>query len=257
MLHNCKTLENYKLDSLDGGIGRVRDFYFDDRHWTIRYLVADTGTWLRGRQVLISPHSLVAAIKDDKHIAVDLSKRQIEESPSLEEDQPVSRQFEEKYFSHHGWVGYWGGPLAWGIYPFPGAEAVAAPEPPDKVPGGSNGDPHLRSTHHVTGYQIEARDGSIGHVEDFIIDDVSWAVRYLVIDTKNWWPGRKVIVSPQWLEDISWTDAVIRFALTREEIKNAPEFTEQTLISREYEADLHGHYRREPYWASGEAAARS
>ena len=252
MLHPCKTLKNRKLECLDGSIGGVRDFLFDDKNWTVRYLVADTGNWLRGRQVLISPHSLIAAIQEDNRIAVDLTKRQIEESPPLESDQPVSRQYEERYFGHHGWAGYWGGPLAWGVYPFPGAAALPVPHPVQAVPGGSGGDPNLRSTCSVTGYHIRAIDGEIGHVEDFIIDDVCWAIRYLVVSTRNWLPGRKVIVSPHWIHEISWTDAKIRMDLSRAEIKEAPEFSDETLITREYEANLHGHYRREPYWASGD-----
>ena len=93
MLSKAKSLKGYKLDSLDGGIGEVKEFYFDDRHWTIRYLVANTGHWLTGRQVLISPYALVAAIKLEKHITVDLTKQQIENGPSLNSDKPVSRQF--------------------------------------------------------------------------------------------------------------------------------------------------------------------
>ena len=118
MLNKAKTLKGYKLDSLDGEIGKVKEFYFDDRHWTIRYLVADTGNWLTGRQVLISPYALVAVIKEEQHIAVDLTKKQIEDSPSLNSDKPVSRQFEEAYYGYYGWPMYWAGPYMWGDYPY-------------------------------------------------------------------------------------------------------------------------------------------
>src|SRR5664279_5211850 len=118
MLSKANTLKGYKLDGIDGEIGKVKEFYFDDRHWTIRYLVADTGNWLTGRQVLISPHALTAADKEEQHIAVNLTKKQIEDSPSLESDKPVSRQFELSYYAYYGWPMYWGGPFMWGPYPY-------------------------------------------------------------------------------------------------------------------------------------------
>ena len=251
MLHNTKNLIGYKLDSLDGEMGRVEDFYFDDQHWTIRYLVADTGTWLRGRAVLISPHALVAAIKDEEHIAVDLSKRQIEESPSIATDKPVSRQFEMDYYRHYGWGAYWGGPFAWGAQPFPTTvppEGAMTPLPPPQEK--KDWDSHLRSVKHVTGYHIQATDDEIGHVEDFVIDDVTWAIRYMIVDTRNWWPGKKVLVSPQWIDEVSWSDSKVFVNITRDAVKEAPEYTGDTVLNREYEARLHDHYDREGYWTS-------
>jgi len=118
MLSKTKTLEGYKLDSLDGEIGKVKEFYFDDRHWTIRYLVAETGTWLADRQVLISPYALIAVNKEAHNIAVELSKKQIEESPCLDSDKPVSHQFEQAYYRHYDYPTYWGGPYSWGTSPY-------------------------------------------------------------------------------------------------------------------------------------------
>ncbi|MGA3268849.1 MAG: PRC-barrel domain-containing protein [Verrucomicrobiota bacterium] len=111
MLSKAKTLEGYKLDSLDGEIGKINEFYFDDRHWTIRYLVADTGNWLTGRQVLISPYALRDVNGEQQHIAVNLTKKQIEDSPSLDSDKPVSHQFEQAYYGFYGLPTYWGGPF--------------------------------------------------------------------------------------------------------------------------------------------------
>ena len=109
MLSKAKTLKGYTLASLDGEIGKVEQFYFDDRYWTIRYLVANTGNWLPGRQVLISPYALVAGSKEEQHIPVELTQKQIEASPALKCDKPVSRQFEEAYYGHYGWPMYWNG----------------------------------------------------------------------------------------------------------------------------------------------------
>ena len=246
MLHRTKTLLNYELDSLDGPMGGVKDFYFDDRHWTIRYLVANTGNWLTGRQVLISPHALVAAIREEEQIAVDLTRKQIEESPSLASDRPVSRQFEMDYYGYYEWPPYWGGPYAWGSYPYPGpswtSDGQAAPAETE-----SGDDPHLRSMQQMTGYHIEAADGEIGHVADFVIDDESWAVRYLIVDTRNWWFGKHVLISPQWIDRISWTESKVYVSMPRETIKNAPEYEDRRSISRSYENELRDYYQREGY----------
>ena len=250
MLNKAKTLKGYQLDSLDGEFGKVHEFYFDDHHWTIRYLVANTGNWLTGRQVLISPYALVAAIKADEHIAVDLTKKQIEGSPSLSSDKPVSRQFEDSYYGYYGWPMYWGGPHMWGAYPYipRDREQWKKPTQDEKA-----WDPHLRSTDSVQGHNIQALDGEIGHIEDFIIDDETWAIRYLVVDTKNWWAGKKVLVSPQWIERVDWSESKVFVNLSRETIKESPEYTEESLLTRDYETGLYQHYQREGYWSAASA----
>jgi len=251
MLNKAKTLKDYALHSLDGDIGKVKEIYFDDQYWTIRYLVADTGNWLTGRQVLISPYALVAMNKEEQHIAIHLTKKQIQDSPSLDSDKPVSRQFEEAYYGYYDWPLYWGGPNMWGYYPY----IVRDREQwKDSTQGEKAWDHHLRSTHHVSGYHIQAADGEIGHVEDFIIDDETWAIRYLIIDTRNWWPGKKVLVSPQWIERVSWSESTVFVNQSRETIKQSPEYTEESLLTRDYETGLHRHYKRQGYWVDEPAA---
>jgi hypothetical protein len=245
MLIKAGTLKGFKLDSLDGEIGKVKEFYFDDRHWTIRYLVADTGNWLPDRQVLISPYALGTVMQEEELIAIDLTRKQIEHSPSLDSDKPVSRQFEEAYYGYHGWPTYWGGPDAWGSCPYIVRDSEKWRE---SNQGGKAWDPCLRSTSGVSGHHIQALDGEVGHVEDFIIDDETWAIRYLVIDTHNWWPGKKVLVSPQWIENVSWGERKVFVNLSRETVKRSPEYTEETLLTRDYETGLHHHYKRQAYW---------
>jgi hypothetical protein len=254
MLYTARTLHGYRLDSLDGEIGRVKEFYFDDRHWTIRYLVADTGNWLPGRQVLISPYALGAIDTDiyKDQIAISLTKKQIKESPSLDSHKPVSRQFEENYYGYYGWPIYWAGPFSWGY-----ARQVVRDREKWKAatPGQKAWDHHLRSTHAMTGYRLEALNGEIGHIEDFVIDDETWAIRYLVVGTKSWWPGKKVLVSPQWIERISWNESNVFINLSREAIKDSPQYTEEALLTRDYEVGLHRHYNRKGYWIDELAAA--
>ncbi len=245
MLIKAKTLKGYKLDATDGEIGKVKEFYFDDKHWAVRYLIADTGNWLTGRLVLISPYALISVNKEAENIGINLSKKRIEESPSLASDRPVSQQFEMAYYGYYGWPTYWSGSYMWGSYPYLKRDSKEWKEIKQQE---KSWDPHLRSTNVVSGHHIQASDGEIGHVEDFIIDDETWAIRYLIIDTKNWWVGKKVLVSPQWIDRVSWDEFKVFVNLSREEIRKAPEYSEETLLTRDYETQLHKFYNRNVYW---------
>jgi uncharacterized protein YrrD len=246
MLNTIKTLKGYSIHGIDREvIGTVKEFYFDDRHWTVRYLVANTGTWLSRRQVLVSPYALVSINNEQKCILTDLTKKQIEKSPSLDSHKPVSRQFEDDYHGYYGWPAYWIGQYPWGANHYIERDRNKWGQ---FNPGVKAWDRHLRSTHEVIGYHIAALDGEIGHVEDFIVDDESWTIHYLIINTGNWWPGKKVLVSPRWIESISWSEAKVVVNLNRQTIKGAPEYTDGSLVSRDYEIGLYAHYNRKGYW---------
>ena len=247
MLSKVDTLKGYRLHAIDGELGTIKEFFFDDQHWTVRYLVAETGNWLHERQVLISPLDLGLLNSQRQHIAVNLSKKQIADSPSLDTDKPVSRQFEESYHMFFGWPMYWDGANSWGNYPF----LVQAREKGKTPPAtGTSWNPFLRSTEDVAGHIIHATDGEIGHVEDFLIDPETWTIRYLVVDTRNWWEGRRVLVSPNWIGKIDWDSASVWVNLSREAIKASPEYTDGIELDREYESALHQHYNSMGYWDS-------
>ena len=245
MMHQAKSLKGYTLHCRDGELGKVDEFFFDDNHWGVRYLVADTGSWLKGRQVLISPYAVTSVHPEEKYMTIDLTQKQVEESPALDNDKPVSRQFEESYYNYYGWPAYWGGPFMWGAYRNPGRDQ-AGWRPPDQ--NLKTWDPHLRSTADVTGHHIQATDGEIGHVADFILDEDFWAIRYMVVETKNWLPGKHVLISPRWIERVSWPEFKVFVNLSREAVRNAPEFSAHTPLTRDYEAGLHRHYDRYGYW---------
>jgi uncharacterized protein YrrD len=246
VLNQAKTLNGYKLKSIDGEIGKIEEFYFDDQYWTIRYLVVETGNWLTNK-VLISPYALATVNQKERNIAINLTKKQIEGSPSLDSDKPVSRQFEETYYDYYAWPYYWDGPYMWGEYPYPYAMRNSE-ELPKSTLVGKKWDHHLRSTRAVTSYDIQAKDGEIGHVEDFIIDDTTWAIRYLIVDTRSWWAGKMVLVSPRWIERVSWTESTVFVNLSRATIKQSPEYKHGSPLSREYEEELHRHYNFQGYW---------
>ncbi len=242
MLNTAETLKGYKIHGLDGEIGSVKEFYFDDRFWTIRYLIADTGNWLMNNQVLISPHAMGVINKEEKYIMINLTKKQIENCPPLEKDKPVSRQFEESYYGYYGYPVYWGGIYMWGAYPNLIHEHLM------RVQSEKTWDANLRSTQEVKGYNIQAIDGVIGHVDDFIIDDENLTIRYFQIDTNNWWSGKKVLVCPQWIDSIDYNESKVIFKLHRKTIKQSPEYSKELLLSREYENALYQHYNRKGYW---------
>jgi hypothetical protein len=245
MLHKAMTLAGYRFACLDGEIGKVKEHFFDDHHWAIRYIVADTGEWLSFREVLLSPHAVLALNTEKQSIAVSLTKKQIEDSPEWDSEKPVSRQFEDTYYGHYGWPTYWNGPLMWGDYLYPARDRDKLMK---TIQHEKAWDPHLRSTHDVAGHHIQATDGEIGHVEDYVIDDETWAIRYLIIDTRNWWPGKRVLVSTQWIERVSWPERKVFVDLSREAIKTSPEYRHDSPLTRDYEIKLHQHYNRKGYW---------
>ena len=251
MLTNATHLKGLVVRATDGEIGSVEQFYFDDETWAIRYLIVETGGWLGGRRVLISPFSVVYTDLLDKRLDVALTKKQVEHSPDIDTHRPVSRQHEAAYLGYYGYPCYWGGPNLWGpaFYPagWPGPTNASAQAMADRVRRES-ADSHLRSSDAVIGYNIEAADGEIGHLDGFVVDDESWAIRYIEVATRNWWPGKKVLVSPAWIERVSWTESKVCVGLSREAIRNGPEYAESTPITREYEHRLYVHYGRPPYW---------
>jgi hypothetical protein len=263
MLRNLKDLENFKISATDGEIGQVKDFYFEDDAWVVRYLVVDAGTWASSRKVLISPISVGHADWLARTLPVSITKQQVKNSPGFDSDKPVSRQNEEQFMGYYGYPYYWGGSGLWGegLYPYAmmpgyayGADRVEREQEleaylRDERARHRNDNPHLRSCQAVSGYHIHATDGEIGHVSGFLAADETWAIRYLVIDTSNWWGGHKVLIAPQWIKGVHWSDQTVSVDLSRDSIKNAPPYDSTTYWGRNQERILYGHYGRAGYWA--------
>lgn len=251
MLRNIKEIHGYVLVGEDGEIGQCRDFLFDERFWTVRYMVADTGKWLPGKKVLVSPISLAEPDWTIKRLPVRLTQEQIENQPPLEEHMPVSQEYEARFLTHYGYPYYWVGGGLWGPGSVPREMFGLNPEKVEKArQDAKDASPNpMRSTKEVTGYRIEASDGDIGHVEDFILDTDHWVLRYVVIDTRNWLPGgRKVLVAPDWVSGMDWTHGAMQVDLTQDAIKNSPEYDPNAPINREYEVRLYDFHGRPAYW---------
>jgi uncharacterized protein YrrD len=255
MLTNAQYLKGLVIRATDGELGTVDQLYFDDETWTIRYLTIDTGGWLGGRQVLISPFAIVDADWRARRLDVALTKEQVEKSPDIDTQRPVSRQQESDYLGYYGYQGYWGGPYLWGSVPIPLGGLVAPRERVPQSVKNESFDCHLRSSEAVIGYHIEASDGEVGHVEGFVVDEDAWAIRYIEVATRNWWPGKKVLMSPEWIERVSWPESKVYVSLTREAIKHSPTYVDSMPITREYENRLYFGYGRQPYWL-GEAESK-
>ena len=247
MLRSTKSLRGYSIMALDGEIGKVHEFYFDDLTWIIRYMVVDTGNWLLHNMVLISPQAMKQSDWESQVIPVQLTKEQVENSPPIRTEKPVSRQMENDLHQYYGWLPYWtvSGPSTAPSIPRKGFVPEQEEEmcPPDF---------HLRRTKEVIGYNIQASDGEIGHLEDFIVNDDTmgneWHIRYLVVDTGTWLPGRKVLIDPAWVIKVNWPDNHVYLNLSRIEVEKSPEYDPTDPINREFETRLYDYYGRPKYW---------
>ena len=227
MMSKLSTLKGYKLCGLDGELGSIREFLFDDRDWNVRYLVVETGNWLMSRKVLLSLQALTFVSNQKLEITFDLTKKSIEDSPAFDPDIPITRAFEESLAAHFGWPAYW------------------ASKPTDALNSLAMSTKRADS---LVGDTIQASDGPIGRIDDFIVDDEAWILRYLIVDTKKWLPGKQVLVSPMWIDQVMADESKVFVGLTQEQIRLSPEYPEISLPSREYEIGLYRHYDRPGYW---------
>jgi uncharacterized protein YrrD len=249
MLRNATALEKCTIGATDGHIGKVHDLYFDDRQWVVRYLVVNTGAWLLDRAVLVSPISVRSSASwQDDVLSASISKEQVKNSPPIDTDKPVSRQYEKSYYSYYGYPYYWGGMGIWGGSGYPTmmmpalAHNLAAAELER-----AHGDAHLRSCREVTGYKLRAADGDLGHVQGYLIDDQSWAIRFLIVNTSNWWLGHSVLIACEWIDDVDWAFHTVATALTREAVKGSPPYDSDMLLDFAGEQSIYRHYGRNAY----------
>ncbi len=263
MLRTAKDLHGYSLRAHDGDIGKVHDVYFDEDAWTVRYVVVDTGGWLPGRKVLVSPIAIMRVDSDARSLAVDVNREQVKNSPDVNADAPVSRQNQAELHDYFRWPYYWTA----GPYEGPGAYMGGAAEsgatgatPPaagvHPMTTQLGGDPHLHSARTVFGYGVNAQDGDMGRVHDIVFDDEGWVLRYFVVDTGAWLPGKKVLVALPWITRVAWEQSAIEVDLARDAIGRAPEYDSSRPVDRDYEIRLFEHYSREDYWTVGAGSGR-
>ena len=248
MKRSIKSLIGYALKATDGEIGKVKDFYFDDKTWTIRYLIVETGNWLFGRKVLIAPESVISSNWNDEVFTVRLSQDEIKHSPSIDTDEPVSRQEEEKLRQHYSWIPYWDGlgiaGMGMGMPLETAIPAKIGENEEGSIKEETTADPHLRSAQKVLTYKTMAIDGEIGHVDDFIIDDAAWKISFLILDTGKWMFGKKVLISPEWIRSISWESSVVIIDSTVKKVNDSMEYDPKKPLNEAYEKNLYDYYGR-------------
>jgi uncharacterized protein YrrD len=243
MQRNINRLIDYRMRATDGEIGKVEDFYFEDDSWKIRYLIVRTGGWLFGHKVLISPAALVKTAWETESFPVGLTREQIRKSPLIDTDKPVYRQQESELHAYYSWPGYWEG----GLYAYGAMGAASFRSAPDAETGketdkadAPNYDLHLRSTHKITGYHIHATDGDLGHVTDFIMDDRSWQILFLVVDTHNWLGGKKVLIAVSHIKKMEWEHSKVYIDLSVAAIKNSRAYDAVEYIHPGDDNTIHG-----------------
>jgi hypothetical protein len=237
MRPSLHSMIGFTIQAVDGELGKVHEFYFDDTTWTIRYMIAETGNWLSGRKVLISSVALGKPNWESRTFSINLTCDQVRNSPDIDTERPVFRQHEAELHEYYQWPRYWEGGYGgiFGITPFPVFENPLPLEPSESQ---RKEDPHLRSTRQVTGYRIHATDGEIGHVKDFIVDDEIWTIDFFIIDTGNWLPGRNVLIPPQWIKNVSWIDTSVYLDRTRQAVENSLDFDPSETNLRDYKSYL-------------------
>lgn len=251
MKRSLKDLDGFSLKEPDGEIGKVVDFYFDDLTWTIRYLIIKTGGWLSEKQVLISPSVVTNSNWDEKELTVRLTKSQIENSPDIDTAKPVSRQQEEQLAAYYPWDSYWGnapdehGAGIFGAMPSELYDSENVVEETPAPVSGANEDPHLRSAAEIIGYTIHTTDGEIGKVNDFIMDDNSWKILFLIVDTGTWLDRERVLLSPKWISGVNWENQVVIVSISTDAVRNSPDYNSSDLNDEANEKNLHAHYGKQ------------
>jgi hypothetical protein len=241
MIRHTSKIEGFALEASDGAIGSISDLLFDDATWQIRWLVIDTGGWLSGRKVLLPPSALGHVNHIGHQFSVRLTQQQVKDSPSVNTDEPVSRQMETGLYDYYGWAPYWSTGFYMGGYGYAGGVGMPLSIPAHDAKA-MHGDPRLRSVREITGYRLDANDGEIGHVADVLIEDADWSIHYLVADTRNWWPGKKVLISPRSIASIDWSPRLVHLIISREQLKGSPAYDGSQALDRAYEYAFHGYY---------------
>jgi hypothetical protein len=249
MLRHESEINGYAIHASDGVIGAVSDFLFDDTTWLVRWLVVDTGNWLPGRKVLLAPCAFAHVNHIGDQFQVRLARQQVKDCPDIDTNRPVSRQMEDDIYNYYGWNPYWGDTSYFGAVGigagYMGGSMTPTPMQRENKKNNSwrnASDCHLRSVAAVAEYRVHASDGEIGHVEDFLVEDDDWSIHYLVVDTKNWWPGNKVLISPLSVRNIDWADRQVNLGATRQKVKDSPAYDPSMTVDPIYEQNFHSYY---------------
>lgn len=250
MLWNASKINGYAVEASDGLIGTVSDFLFEDRTWQIRWLVVETGNWFSNHKVLLPLSTLGYPNQSTESFSVSLTRQQVRDSPDIDTDQPISREMESKIYDFYGWDPYWSSLFNLGGT-MPAMMEATIPIPrtsANKAQALGPADQHLLSIDTITGYHLEAVDGLIGHVHDFLIDDTNWHIRYLIAATSNWWPGMSVVLPSNSVKKVDWEERLLRLDVNRRQVQGSPRYDPRMRLDKAYQERLQEHYGSTNYW---------
>ena len=249
MLQSVNDLFGFRLYARDDApVGVVTDLLFDEGSSLTRYLVIEPEWWLPGGALLLAPEALERAEAADLRLGTRLSREALEASPQPATPERPERHEEHRLHEHFRWRPYWTGAFTSELVPYWGAAGAAGLGPAAGDHRSADEDERLRSAREVEGFEIAATDGQIGRIEDLVVDLATWTLRYLVVDTSSWLPGKRVLVSPQWLRAIDWTGRTVALDLPVERIELSPPYDRSAALDRRFEAMLHEHVARPGYW---------
>lgn len=225
MMVSYKQIKHFSIHATDSDIGGVRDVLFDDNSFVVRYLVADTNTWLPlSRKVVLSPISVTAIKHEEGIVEISMSSQMLKDSPSIDEHKPVSREYEETLFRYFGYGYYWIGPGAWGDFAHPTHLADPEAAALERQEMSQVSENHLRACGEINGYEVATTEDNVGHICDFVFDTKVWSIQLLVVDTHNWLPGgKKLALLPCDVEKIDWSSHNVRVKLSKEALMARPE----------------------------------
>jgi hypothetical protein len=233
-MKTLRRLEGFRVLGEGETLGKVMDAYFDDHVWAVRDLVV-AGSGRHARLWWLSPHSILRIDQRRRTIETTITAAQWRTTAPDEPDTAIPRA------TWTGLLKYYGFPYSWR-----GLDRAVAP----RVPSSSGPELHLRSERRFRHYLVHALDGELGHVEDLLVDEHSWAVRYLVVDTRRWRPGGRVLLAPEWVLYVSWLEQSVHTSLEQKTVRTAPPYDRRTRIDRAYEARLRQHYGRPAAWGT-------
>jgi len=244
MLRHASKIIGCDVVSSDGSVGKVHDILFDEVSWTFQHLVADIGSWLAGERVLL-PLAAVGEVDEvERQLQVHLTKGEIEHCSGVSTCTTASEEAQVLLGKYWMWTTTSFAHLPPEASRVMDSEATAdeKEEVEDKV------ESRLRSVRESDGYHIAAPDGDIGHLTELVVDSDTWQIQYLVVNTGNWLLRRNVLIPRAALESIHWADRKVHLSITKNEIKNSPEYDPKEMLDRDYEQTLHDHYGHRPYW---------
>ncbi|MDG5786492.1 PRC-barrel domain-containing protein [Evansella sp. AB-P1] len=245
LFHLSNWLKSFSVVGNDGGFGTVDNVLFDEDKWTIRYLVVKAGLWFTNERLYISPASIEEIDIKSEMIRLNISRDQAAKAPIIG-DEPISRKQEREFSSYYQFSPYWLGGKVWGGVVL-ARDLLDFDQPVQEVEDNED-EPKIHVANDVIGYELAAQEDTFGKIEDLLFEEESYVIRYFVVDTKKILPGKKVLISTEWISHVDWVSGRVEVTITKEQVEKSPEYLPGQPLTREIEEALFEYYDKEKYW---------